>query len=146
QSKKAINEDYKENLEIILLIDRLQKLTVDAEKIKELDYQKVSLYMEIGEKGNAQKIMQKYIPLPAFVSKSGVYPEGTLFEITVPKGKIEYTIDKDKTPIVYSGAIMLEPGSRTVRAYAVDENGIKSEVIEAYYVITADDAKTLEKN
>ncbi len=135
--KTKLNENGSHSREIIDLINRMENFTADPGEIKNMDYRRIQLYIELGDKHNAEKLLKKYIELPKFTLESGTYSEDILFEITANSGTIYYTVDKEKTPAVYTGPIMLKSGSRRVQAWVEDENGLSGEKSEVFYYVTA---------
>lgn len=119
---------------------------------KEKNYTKIA---EVIQKSGSKKLRKKYssyiVEKPEFSMISGIYPVGTTLKITSKSGTIYYTTDGSnptKKSTAYNGTeINLPEGKKTtIKAIAVNDRGIKSDVVTGVYTIesNAPEAPSIE--
>lgn len=85
------------------------------------------------------ELKEYYTPEPKFSKKAGEYEEIVKLNLHAKGCKIYYTLDGSsptgKGKIEYKGPIQLEDGKWTVRAVAVNENGIQGPECEKEYIV-----------
>ena len=87
-----------------------------------------------------QTQFQKYMALdPEFGYSTGNYEKVISLKITAnTTGTIYYTTDgsnPDEHSLVYTAPILLEPGEHRIKAMFINDYGIRSQVVENYYLI-----------
>ena len=148
---EVMDEDYIDNLlKIDIILDELGRSDEKySEAILEYYYSNAMFaefnsYMEELEKGILSDEMKKYLPSTPVANYDGEkhYNEYLEIELTTDEGcVIYYTMDGNdpKTSdsiFEYTDVIKLDTeGTHEIKAYAMDANGIKSEVFKVKYVI-----------
>ncbi len=111
---------------------------------KDRNYDKIA---ETVKESGSNKLRKKYasyiVENPEFSMISGIYPSNTTLKITSDSGDIYYTTDGSdptKKSTLYNGTpINLPEGKKTtVKAVAINEKGISSEIVTGVYTIESD--------
>lgn len=120
-------------------------------------YEKEKNYTAINDlirSGNSDKITNTFIKYianpPQFNYPQGTYQERLPLKMTAnTTGKVYYTLDgtePDETSDIYTAPVFLENGIYTVRAFFVNDYGIKSETAVQIYQIHLQEAHEPEVN
>ncbi len=144
---EVMDEDYIENLLKIVEIGtsdtKYSEAILDYYYTNEM-FVEFNSHMEVLEKGVLTDEMKKYLPSTPVANYDGEkhYNEYLQIELKTDEGcKIYYTMDDSdpktsKVVFEYSEPINLDiEGTHYIKAFAEDENGIKSEVYKVTYVI-----------
>lgn len=103
-------------------------------------YEELNDFLLTCENENVQNTYQSYMAMePIFSLNAGTYNEVSPLKITANSaGIIYYTLDgsePNEGSNIYTAPIMLEFGTYTVKAFFINENGIKSATTTAQYII-----------